>query len=123
MLMRIYNQRGLMLILLAGVVALGLFMHGPIPQFEYYNHFADQHAWLGLPLAQNVLSNLPFLLVGIVAFWYLCAKVCEGLDGEIYIWTSFISGHVIKHLFAGVACVQITWMLEKRRLIGVMHGS
>lgn len=259
MLTRIYNQRGFFLLGLAVLATVCLFMHAPIAQFANYNHFADQHAWLGLPHAQNVLSNLPFLLVGIfglirlrrytitsaierlcwfgffwgvsltafgsgfyhlqpdnwrlvwdripiilsfiflfnaiiaeristriagatlipfilysvlavfywywtqslgvgdmrayilvqmlpllllpfilwlfeakythgwmllaVALWYLCAKFCEGFDNEIYNWTGFISGHVLKHLFAGLACAQVAWMLEKRRLIGVAHVS
>jgi hypothetical protein len=29
-----------------------------------YHHFADQRGWLGLPFAADVLSNLPFALMG-----------------------------------------------------------
>ncbi|QKT04487.1 ceramidase domain-containing protein [Ectothiorhodospiraceae bacterium 2226] len=36
----------------------------PLPQDPAYHHFADQRAWLGVPAAWNVLSNLAFVLVG-----------------------------------------------------------
>jgi hypothetical protein len=37
-----------------------------IPQDQSYHLFADQRAWLGVPNAADVLSNLAFALVGIV---------------------------------------------------------
>lgn len=49
-------------IVLAAVVALVL--HGPIAQFAAYHDFADQRAWLGMPNALDVLSNLGFAVVG-----------------------------------------------------------
>lgn len=53
-------------ILLAATLlfALALLLHGPIPQWSSYHDFADRRAWLGLPNAADVLSNLPFLLIG-----------------------------------------------------------
>lgn len=44
--------------------ALALLLHGPIPQWRGYHDFADRRAWLGVPNAADVLSNLPFLLIG-----------------------------------------------------------
>ncbi|WP_081671977.1 ceramidase domain-containing protein [Lysobacter sp. HA18] len=52
----------LLLITLAAVVALAL--HGPIPQDSGYHHFADTRTIAGVPNFWNVVSNLPFLLVG-----------------------------------------------------------
>ena len=51
------------LLLLAAIAALAL--HGPIHQFAHYHDFADQRTLLGIPHACDVLSNLPFLLVGL----------------------------------------------------------
>ena len=48
-----------------------LWAHGPIAQWADYHAFADDRAWLGLPNAANVLSNLPFLGVGAWALWRL----------------------------------------------------
>ncbi|MBN2243367.1 MAG: alkaline phytoceramidase [Acidobacteria bacterium] len=35
--------------------------------------------------------------------WYVSATVAEFLDGRIFRITGFISGHTLKHLFAGIA--------------------
>lgn len=248
------NYRTYILWVLIGIVAAALYFYGPIPQVAGYNHFANQSTWLGLPNAENVLTNLPFLLLGIwgvcrmryyvieskieriawmgffigliltafgsayyhlepnnfrlvwdripitlsfvclfvavlaervslrlaaisllpmllysiaaviywyisetggygdlrfyimvqllplllipfiiamyaprytcgwmllmVALWYSLAKIFEGLDGFIYDWSGYIiSGHGIKHLLAAMACAQVIWMLEKRKII------
>ena len=36
----------------------------PIPQPQIYHGFADQQTLLGIPNFWNVVSNLPFILVG-----------------------------------------------------------
>lgn len=57
----------LTLVALSVVVALP-----PIPQPTAYHDFADQRPLLGVPHCLNVLSNLPFIVVGIVGiFWLL----------------------------------------------------
>ncbi|MDF2864411.1 hypothetical protein ABE599_16755 [Achromobacter mucicolens] len=53
------------------LVAVGLALHGPIAQLEHYHDFADKRAWLGIPNAGDVLSNLGFAVVG----WYGLALV------------------------------------------------
>jgi hypothetical protein len=37
----------------------------PIPQPDWYHHFADSRTMWGVPNALNVLSNLPFVVVGL----------------------------------------------------------
>jgi hypothetical protein len=55
-------------VLLFAVAALaGLLLHGPVPQPAAYHDFADARPGLGLANAADVLSNLPFLVVGLVA--------------------------------------------------------
>lgn len=51
--------------LLVGLSALALLVHGPIAQWPSYHDFADRRALFGLPNAADVLSNLPFLLIGV----------------------------------------------------------
>ena len=53
----------------AALLALGLTLHGPIAQWAGYHAFADARSWLGLPNALNVLSNLPFALIGAWGLW------------------------------------------------------
>ncbi len=38
----------------------------PVPQPLAYHNMADQRSWLGIPNALNVLSNLPFAVVGVL---------------------------------------------------------
>lgn len=47
--------------------ALAMLAHGPIPQMQDYHAFVDRRAWLGIPNAADVLSNIPFALVGVWA--------------------------------------------------------
>jgi len=56
---------------LAALLGAALWLHGPIGQWADYHSFADQRAWLGMPNAANVLSNLPFLIVGCWSLWRL----------------------------------------------------
>lgn len=48
-----------------GGIAAGL-VSGPIPQPQAYHDFADRRGAFGVPNALDVLSNAPFLLVGLL---------------------------------------------------------
>lgn len=63
------RYRHTLLLLIVSFIAGVLFRHGPIPQLANYNDFANQNGWLDLPHAENVLTNLPFLLIGIWGMW------------------------------------------------------
>lgn len=69
------NAASRILIALAVLLAMVLGLQGPIPQWTDYHAFADQRAWLGIPNAANVLSNLPFALIGL---WGLRAFAAPG---------------------------------------------
>ena len=43
----------------------------PIKQDQAYHQFADGRAWLGMPNAWNVWSNLPLVIVGLAALHWL----------------------------------------------------
>jgi hypothetical protein len=60
----------LLLIVAAGVGA-ALYHHGRIPQPEGYHQFADTRRVYGIPNGWNVLSNVPFLLVGWLGLAFL----------------------------------------------------
>ncbi|HET7774209.1 MAG TPA: hypothetical protein VFK82_10325 [Burkholderiaceae bacterium] len=61
------TQRLLVAVFAVAVIALAL--AGPIPQPADYHAFADTRTLLGLPYAMDVLSNLPFVLVGLWMLW------------------------------------------------------
>lgn len=52
---------------IVSAVAAAMLAYGPIPQLENYHAFADTRSWLGIPHAGDVLSNIPFALVGLWA--------------------------------------------------------
>uniref|UniRef100_A0A7N1A1V6 Ceramidase n=1 Tax=Kalanchoe fedtschenkoi TaxID=63787 RepID=A0A7N1A1V6_KALFE len=66
-----------------------------IPQSQEYHDFADQRNFFGIPNALNVLSNLPFLVVGLIG---LILLLCHGnyfklsLEGEFWGWAFFFIG-------------------------------
>ena len=47
--------------------------------------------------------------------WFLVARICEMLDSDIYNWLIFVSGHSLKHLTAGAACLVFLRYLRLRR--------
>lgn len=65
-----------------------------IPQSQEYHDFADQRQFLGIPNALNVISNFPFLVVGLVGL-ILCYHANYfkfSLQGELWGWTCFFVG-------------------------------
>jgi hypothetical protein len=52
-------------------VAVLMFRLPPIPQSPSYHHFTDQRSWLGIPNFSNVISNLPFAIVGVMGIVFL----------------------------------------------------
>lgn len=46
-------------------IAFAMAIHGPIAQPAGYHDFADTRAWIGMARAADVLSNLPFAIVGL----------------------------------------------------------
>jgi hypothetical protein len=64
-------------LVLFGVVAAmaaAMFLVRPIPQSESYHFFADTRSFASIPNALNVLSNLFFLVVGIMGMGLVLGK-------------------------------------------------
>ncbi|KAH0727110.1 hypothetical protein KY284_002975 [Solanum tuberosum] len=65
-----------------------------IPQSQEYHNFADQRKFLGIPNALNVVSNFPFLVIGLIGL-VLCHHgnyFKLSLQGELWGWTCFYIG-------------------------------
>lgn len=54
---------------LGGVSLIGLFLADPIAQDPGYHHFADGRALFGIANFGDVMSNAPFVLVGVCGLW------------------------------------------------------
>jgi len=73
---------------LAAISLLGLLLVPPIPQSQIYHGFADRRTLLGIPNFWNVVSNLPFILVGALGLW----KVRRDLSASIFFLGVFLTG-------------------------------
>jgi hypothetical protein len=71
------------------LAALVLLWHGPIAQWPGYHAFADSRAWLGLPNAANVLSNLPFAVIGLWGLWRIGVQRRAALGAGALGWALF----------------------------------
>ncbi len=85
--------------ILFGVIFVAVFvvyLLPAIPQNEAYHHFADTRMFLGMPNCLNVLSNAPFLLVGLPGMWLVLSRRAKrGLfvdPQERWAWFAFFLG-------------------------------
>ncbi|KAG1369855.1 hypothetical protein COCNU_15G002210 [Cocos nucifera] len=65
-----------------------------IPQSQEYHDFADQRElFLGIPNTLNVISNFPFLVIGLIGL-VLCLRgsFSLSLQGEVWGWSCFFIG-------------------------------
>lgn len=66
------QKTGVMLIVLIAVVSIAAaFLYGPVPQDLGYHDFSDSLTLFHIPNFWNVVSNIPYLLVGLLALYYL----------------------------------------------------
>ena len=73
---------------LAAVSLIGLLFVPPIPQPQSYHQFADQRTLFGVPHFWNVVSNLPFILVGALGL----ARVRGDLSTGVFFLGVFLTG-------------------------------
>ena len=82
--------------LLAAIIVATL---RPIPQPQSYHDFADARTMLGIPNAFNVLSNLPFVAVGL---WGLCFTAKSSLNsGQRWAYGTLFAGLVLTGIGSG----------------------
>jgi hypothetical protein len=60
-----------LLLAVAAVIAVVTFMIPPLPQPLAYHNFADHRGWLGIPNFGDVISNLPFAIIGFLGLIFL----------------------------------------------------
>jgi hypothetical protein len=86
---RIGWREAALIALLAVPLAVLVIGVNPIPQDPRYHAFADTRTFFGIPNFADVVSNIAFLLVGILGLW-LCAK--HGSGGAVRSWIAFFLG-------------------------------
>lgn len=121
------------------LIALSLVWYGPIAQPESYHDFADKRAWNDVPYAADVLSNLPFLVAGVLglivalqmprgapsrAAWGLTfvAVALTAAGSAFYHWEPDDFGLAIDRLPIAWACAWITCALLAERVDARLGG-
>lgn len=91
--MRSQGRVGILLAL-AGAAIVAALLSPRIPQDPAYHLFADQRVILGVPNFWNVVSNLPFVVVGLYGLWaWRRARWVEA--GDRYPWLVVAVGAVL----------------------------
>jgi hypothetical protein len=114
------SHRGRWLALIAALAMLLLGAHGPITQWADYHQFADARPWGLLPHAANVLSNLPFAVIGVWALWRLvgqpgmwawrlfaAAIALTAIGSSFYHWQPDNTGLAVDRLPIAWACATL----------------
>ena len=77
------SKRIAVLIAISIPLIAGVLLSPPIPQPVEYHNFADQRPLFGIPHFWNVISNLPFAVIGIAGcIWLACAPGKESAFSE-----------------------------------------
>ncbi len=84
-----HKRLGFLLAILGGSTLIGIFCAAPIPQDLGYHDFADKETIFAIPHFWNVISNLPFLAVGLLG-WRFCLK--NKAMGQRCAWLIFSLG-------------------------------
>ncbi len=92
------NRKNLLLIFtaLSGVFLVTAF--DPIPQDPGYHLFADHRSILGIPNALNVLSNIPFIIVGVRGLMFLLPLLLKRFDTGLLEYAAFFFGVLLSGL-------------------------
>ena len=69
-----WRQRTFVLGALSAAIMLGMAFMKPIPQPLEYHAFSDGRALLGIPNFLNVVSNLPFMVIGVMGLAWLVSR-------------------------------------------------
>jgi hypothetical protein len=115
-----------LLAIVAGVLALALLAHGAIPQWADYHAFAGTRRWFGVPNAENVLSNVPFALIGLWGCFgargslpwraFGAAVFCTAFGSALYHWAPGNAALVADRLPIAWACAALSCGLLSERV-------
>lgn len=79
------SAKTIFLILLSAILITAVFFIDPIAQDPSYHEFADRRSLLGVPNFWNVLSNIPFLLVGAAGVYFSRSRNRPGMMADMYL--------------------------------------
>jgi hypothetical protein len=87
------QTKTIFLVTLSAIIVSAVFLLDPIPQDPRYHMFADARIFLGIPHFWNVVSNIPFLLVGGAGVYFLNSKKSTGVLPDLHLaYVIFFAG-------------------------------
>ncbi len=95
------------------VLVIGWFFLPVIRQPQEYHNFADARSWLGIPRAADVLSNLPFIAVGLIGLW----RLRHGTRPLSRVVTASLYFIFIGFFFTGFGSAYYHWEPNDARLV------
>jgi hypothetical protein len=119
------------LVALPLLAAAALWLYGPIAQPAHYHHFADTRMFASIPYAADVLSNLPFFIIGLwglfnvrhasaplknATTWLCVALMATCFGSAFYHWEPNNWGLLIDRVPIALACAAITVLLLADRV-------
>jgi hypothetical protein len=100
------DWRALFLVAIASGAGLALCFVDPIAQDPGYHRFADGRAFAGVPNFGNVLSNLPFLILGALGAARLSSATPPGMEPRLRsVYLTFFAGSAL----VGVGSAYYHW--------------
>ena len=93
-------QPALLLALGLGVI-IAVVMADPVPQDPLYYVFADQRPLAGIPNFFDVMSNLPFLLIGVLGWRTIAADAASVTPDTRLAWVIFFFGIALTAIGSG----------------------
>lgn len=97
------RRSGTWLVAISALLVIALFAYvGPIAQDPAYHRFADQRTLLGIPNFWNVMSNVPFVFVGLTGVIYVLRNPDLAGDKVLRLaWLVFFAGIALTALGSG----------------------
>ena len=96
------NSRILLLLLSSVIMALFIMLVPPVSQDPVYHNFADQRYISGIPHFWNVVTNIPFLALGITGFFKIQKQELTGILPDLFkAYLTFFLGLVLTGLGSG----------------------
>ena len=98
----IINPRIILLLLSSVIMALVIMLVPPVSQDPAYHNFADQRYISGIPHFWNVVTNIPFLVLGITGFFKIQKQELTGILPDLFrAYLTFFLGLVLTGLGSG----------------------
>ena len=79
------GKKKLVLLGTVTIAVCAMFFLAPISQDPTYHLFADQREMLGVPNFLNVVSNIPFVVIGLISLVILVGSEPEGIEPDLIV--------------------------------------